>query len=67
VLGRYRQDANQEIDRKATLTSVGLRLRHTDLEGQICDAADGMQTIQVKVKPKKTKLDTDALRSFDAL
>jgi PglZ domain len=67
VVGRYRQDANEGIDRRATLTFVSLRLRHTDLQGQWRDAAEGTQTVPVKVKPKKTKLDTDALRSFDDL
>jgi hypothetical protein len=67
VIGRYRQDADQGVDRKATLTFVNLRLRHTDLQGQWRDASEGAQTIPVKVKPKKTKLDTDALRGFDDL
>lgn len=44
-----------------------LRLRHTDLNDQWREALEGSQTIPVKVKPKKTKLDTDALRGFDDL
>jgi hypothetical protein len=65
VLGRYRQASGQDPDRKATLTAVNLRLRHTDLQGQWREALEGAQTIPVKVKAKKTKLDTDALRGFD--
>ena len=30
-------------------------------------ALEGAQTVPVKVKPQKTKLDTDALRGFDDL
>jgi hypothetical protein len=67
VLGTYRQTPGQDVDRKATLTAVTLRLRHTDLQGQWREALEGTQTLAVKVKPKKTKLDTDALRGFDNL
>jgi hypothetical protein len=67
VLGRYKQTADQGVDRTATLTAVNLRLRHTDLQGQWREALEGAQTVPVKVKPKKTKLDTDALRGFDDL
>jgi hypothetical protein len=67
VLGRYRQTTGQDVDRKATLMAVNLRLRHTDLQGQWREALEGAQTVPVKVKPKKTKLDTDALRGFDDL
>jgi hypothetical protein len=67
VLGRYRQAAGQDVDRKTTLTAVNMRLRHTDLQGQWREALEGIQTVPVKVKPKKTKLDTDALRGFDDL
>jgi hypothetical protein len=67
VRGKYGQGGGQEVDRTATLTAVNLRLRHTDLHGQWRDAMEGAQTVPVKVKPKKTKLDTDALRGFDDL
>jgi hypothetical protein len=67
VVGRYRQTAGQDLDRKATLTAVNLRLRHTDLQGHWREALEGAQTVPVKVKPKKTRLDTDALRGFDDL
>jgi len=40
-------------------------LRHTDLKGQWRDALDGIITIPVKVRAKKTRLDTDALKGFD--
>jgi hypothetical protein len=67
ILGKYRQAAGQEAERKPTLTAVTLRLRHTDLQGQWRESPEGAQTVPVKVKPKKTKLDADALRSFDDL
>jgi hypothetical protein len=67
VVGHYRQDASQAADPKGTLTFVSLRLRHTDLHEQWREAVEGAQVVQVKVKPKKTKLDTNALRSFDNL
>jgi hypothetical protein len=67
IVGRYRQTAAQEVDRRATVTAVTLRLRHTDLQGQWRDALDGPQTVAVKVKPRRTKLDSEALRGFDDL
>ena len=40
-------------------------LRHTDLQGVWRAAREGVVTLPVLVKPKKTRLDTDALKGFD--
>ena len=42
-----------------------LRLRHTDLQGNWRDALDGVVTVPINVRAKKTRLDTDALKGFD--
>ena len=65
IVGKYRQTLTQEPDPAGTVAAVTLRLRHTDLKGQWRDALDGIITIPVKVRAKKTRLDTDALRGFD--
>jgi hypothetical protein len=65
VIGTYRQTAARELDPAGTVTAVTLRLRHTDLQGNWRDAIDGVVTVPVKVRAKKTRLDTDALKGFD--
>jgi hypothetical protein len=65
VIGTYRQTTAREIDPARTVTAVTLRLRHTDLQGNWRDAIDGVIAIPVKVRAKKTRLDTDALKGFD--
>jgi hypothetical protein len=65
VLGTYRQTPARELDPAGTITAVTLRLRHTDLQGNWRDAIDGVVTVPVNVKAKKTRLDTDALKGFD--
>jgi hypothetical protein len=65
VLGTYRTRPDGEVEVKATLTAVTIRLRYRDQSGQWRDALDGMNSIPVKVHPKKTKLVTDALSGFD--
>ncbi len=65
IVGKYLPTPTQEPDPSGTVTAITLRLRHTDLKGQWRDALDGVITIPVKVKAKKTRLDTDALRGFD--
>ena len=65
VLGTYRQTAAREIDPAGTITAVTLRLRHTDLQGNWRDALDGVVTVPVNVRAKKTRLDTEALKGFD--
>ena len=65
VLGTYRIRPDGEVDAKATLTAITIRLRYRDQSGQWRDALDGISNILVKVHPKKTKLVTDALSGFD--
>jgi hypothetical protein len=65
VTGKYSETAAHEPDPMGTLTAVTLRLRHTDTEGNWRNALDGVVTIGVRVKPKKTRLTTDALKGFD--
>jgi len=65
VVGRYRETPGREVDLSGTLRAVTFRLRHTDLEGAWRAARDGVVTLPILVKPKKTRLDTDALKGFD--
>jgi hypothetical protein len=65
VLGTYRTRPDGEVDAKATLLAITIRLRYKDQSGQWRDARDGIGNIPVKVHPKKTKLGTDALSGFD--
>jgi hypothetical protein len=65
VLGTYRTRPDGEVDSKATLIAITVRLRYKDQSGQWRDARDGISNIPVKVHPKKTKLVTDALSGFD--
>jgi hypothetical protein len=65
VVGRYRLSPAREPDPSGTLRGVTFRLRHTDLQGAWRDARDGTITVPILVKPKKTRLDTDALKGLD--
>lgn len=65
VLGTYRSRPDGDVDAKATVTAITVRLRYMDQAGQWRDAMDGISNIPVKVHPKKTKLVTDALSGFD--
>lgn len=65
VAGKYQETPSREMDPTGTVTAVTLKLRHTDLKGSWRDAVDGSITVSVKVKPKKTRLATDALRGLD--
>ncbi|MBI2925831.1 MAG: hypothetical protein HYY24_09030 [Verrucomicrobia bacterium] len=65
LVGHYRQTALREIDPLGTVRAVSLRLRHTNLEGTMTEPPDGKVTIPVDVRPKATKLDTDALAGLD--
>ena len=53
------------MDPTGTVTAVSLRVRHTDQEGKWRDLEEGTMVIPVRVKPKPTLLETDALKSFD--
>jgi len=65
VTGRYRQTAAREMDPPGTVTSVSIRIQHTDQDGRMKDFEEGTVVIPVRVKPKPTRLETDALKSFD--
>jgi len=65
VHGTYRQTPARELDPAGTITAVTLRLWHTDLQGNWRDALDGVVTMPVNVRAKKTRLDTEALKGFD--
>jgi hypothetical protein len=65
VLGTYRTRPDGEVDAKATLTAITIRLRYRDQAGEWRDSLDGISNVPVKVHPKKTKLVTDALSGFD--
>jgi hypothetical protein len=65
VLGKYRETPSREMDPTGTLSAVNLRLRHTDAKGTWRDPVDGSLSVTVKVKPKRTRLITDALSGLD--
>jgi hypothetical protein len=65
VIGTSRQTPARELDPAGTVTAVTWRVRHTDRQGNWRDAIDGVVTLPVKVRAKKTRLDTEALNGFD--
>jgi hypothetical protein len=65
VLGTYRHTPAREFDPAGTITAVIVRLRYTDLQGNWRDAIDGVVTVPVNVRAKKTRIDTEALKDFD--
>ena len=65
VRGRYKLTFAREVDPSGTLRAVSFRLRHNTLAGEIRELPGGQITVPVQVKPKPTKLDTDALSCFD--
>lgn len=65
LTGIYRENAARETDLSATLTAVTARLCHTDPQGRWREAIDGIITVPVKIRAKRTRLDTDALRGLD--
>ena len=68
LAGRYREKpVTREMDPTGTLRAVSFRLRHTTLSGEWQEPPGGQITLPVSVKPKPTKLDTDALASLDQL
>ena len=48
-----------------TTTAVFLQLSHSDMAGKMIHPQYGRETIRVRVRPKETKIDTDALKAFD--
>jgi hypothetical protein len=67
VTGRYQTDLNRNLVPDATLTAVFVELAHEGLAGKLVRPAYGRQTVRVTVKPKATKVETDALKAFDNL
>jgi hypothetical protein len=67
LTGRYEADINRKPLANKTTAAVFLALAHTDLSGKIIRPGYGNQTVRVTVKPKPTKIDTDALKAFDEL
>ena len=67
VAGIYRQTAAREMDPQGTITMVTIRLRQTDQDGKWREFEEGAVVIPVRVKPKPTKLETDALKTFDEM
>ena len=67
VKGLYQQKPSGELDPSRTVTAVTLRVKHTDLQGRWVEPPDGFETIKVHVRPKKTRLEVEALKVFDDL
>jgi hypothetical protein len=67
VVGRYEADMNRRPLADKTTSAVFLTLAHSDLSGKMIRPSYGSQTVRVTVKPKPTKIDTDALKAFDDL
>jgi hypothetical protein len=66
-IGRYESDINRKPLDSKTTTAVFLTLTHGDLSGKVIRPGYGNQAVRVTVKPKPTKIDTDALKAFDEL
>jgi hypothetical protein len=67
VRGIYRTDLNREPVPEKSLTTITAVLGHTDHANKMQWPKYGRQLVRVTVKPKPAKIDTDALKAFDAL
>ena len=67
VFGHYQADLNREPIREKTLTILNVKLGHGGLDGKMFWPNYGRETVRVTVRPKPTKIDTDALKAFDEL
>jgi hypothetical protein len=68
LMGRYREKPlTREMDPAGSLRAVTFRLRHNTLSGEWQEPPGGQVTIPITVKPKPTKLDTNALAGLDNL
>jgi hypothetical protein len=65
LTGRYEEDRDRTVIPEHTTTAVFLQLSHSDLSGKMIHPQYGRETIRVRVRPKETKIDTDALKAFD--
>ena len=68
LTGHYlEKPVTREVDQAGTLRAVTFRLQHTSLSGEWQEPPGGQVTIPITVKPKPTKLDTNALAGLDNL
>lgn len=67
VLGRYETDLDRNPVAAGTLTALFVKMGHASLDGTLSWPKYGRQTVAVRVKPRATKIDTDALKAFDNL
>jgi hypothetical protein len=67
IVGRYQADLDRNPVPEGTLSSLTVRLDHTDLSGKMIRPNYGRQTVHVAVKPRPTKIETNALKAFDDL
>jgi hypothetical protein len=67
VRGIYRTDLIREPVPEKTLITIIASLGHTDHANKMQWPKYGRQLVRVTVKPKPAKIDTDALKAFDAL
>lgn len=67
VIGHYDVDPDRKVVEEATTSAIFLELSHTDVKGKMTRPAYGRETVRVTVRPKPTKIDTDALKVFDDL
>jgi hypothetical protein len=67
VRGIYRTDLNREPVPEKSVTTITAALGHTDHANKMQWPKYGRQLVRVTVKPKPAKIDTDALKAFDAL
>jgi hypothetical protein len=67
VRGIYRTDLSRQLVPERSLTTITASLGHTDHANKTQWPKYGRQVVRVTVKPKPAKIDTDALKAFDAL
>jgi hypothetical protein len=67
VIGRYETDLDRNPVPARTLTALLVKLGHAGLDGTMSWPNYGRQTVPVRVRPRTTKIDTDALKAFDDL
>lgn len=60
-------DANRDPIPDRTTMAVILELSHSDVAGAPVRPAYGRQVVRISVRPKATKIETDALSAFDDL
>jgi len=61
----YETGVDRQILREKTTTSLIFILKYNDSKGVLKEFPNSREIVHVTVKPKATKIDTDALKSFD--